>query len=30
MITVEDVRARRGEMLDTLKTIVELESPSAD
>jgi len=30
MITVEAVRARRGEMLDTLKTIVELESPSAD
>jgi glutamate carboxypeptidase len=29
MITVEDVRARRGEMLDTLKTIVELESPSS-
>src|SRR5690348_6422022 len=30
MITVEDVRARRGEMLDTLKTIVELESPSSE
>jgi len=30
MITVEAVRARRGEMLGTLKTIVELESPSAD
>jgi glutamate carboxypeptidase len=30
MITVENVRARRGEMLNTLKTIVELESPSAD
>jgi glutamate carboxypeptidase len=30
MITVDAVRARRGEMLDTLKTIVELESPSAD
>jgi len=30
MITVEVVRARRGEMLGTLKTIVELESPSAD
>jgi glutamate carboxypeptidase len=30
MVTVENVRARRGEMLNTLKTIVELESPSAD
>ena len=30
MITVEAVRARRGEMLGNLKTIVELESPSAD
>jgi glutamate carboxypeptidase len=30
MITVDAVRARRGEMLNTLKTIVELESPSAD
>jgi glutamate carboxypeptidase len=30
MITVDAVRARRGEMLDTLKSIVELESPSAD
>ncbi len=30
MISVEEVRSQRGQMLDTLKTLVEFESPSQD